>query len=1018
MEAILVKVFATALALSQVVARPDAVKTQFDPEQDKAEVVRVLNDGCTYMKKAFDIENLDIDDLITTAMTDTKAGDDEIKAFKGVKFSDLFTAYKEICKKEKVEKSVIDAGEVIDFYNLAMANLPDHTRLKGLKLPGMSNVTDAGGKRFAELFEPNHRRISIPISQVPQHVKAAFIAAEDKRFMTHKGVDERSVIRAFMTSVADTGKRQGGSTITQQVVKNLLVGDDISYERKMREIVIASRVEHTLSKDEILELYLNAIYFGRGAWGIEMAARTYFGKSAKDLTIQEGALLAGLTKGPNYYSPDRHRDRAKERLAYVLDRMEDDGAITTAQRKDAEAAPITLTAYQRPRRDTGFAFVDQLYREARTLPNVGSLTGTSFVVRSTIEPELQKAAEAAMQDGLAKYEQSMGRTSFRGPEANLSDAVKKVQADPKADQTKPAWQLALMQAQPPLYDVHWTPAIVMDKTPIKGGFDSIRVGLRDGRTLPLSTFGSNTRRLIGMYDLVYVQIIEGKGKEGTRVELRSRPTVQGAAIVLENKTGRILAMVGGFSYPLSQLNRATQSRRQPGSSFKPMSYLAALASGLQPNTLVNDGPITLPPIGDTRYAQAKDYWSPKNYDGGGGGQTTLRRALEQSKNLVTAHLLDGGIAPTPAESLDKVCQLAMEAQIYQQCERYYPFILGAQPVRVIDMAAFYAAVANEGMRPNPHAIEQVEKDGEVIYKSPNRLVSIGSADRPAFFQLRTMLQGVVARGTAARISALSPFVAGKTGTSDDENDTWFAGFSNDVTIVVWVGYDNAGRVRRTLGHGATGGRVALPIWENIMQAAWKVHAPRVPLPGPSPEAAKQLIALPIDVRSGQRIEATSSRYSQYPQYGQYGEQQQQPTQRFMEYFRLDPTGRMQDSQYKLVSRESPFGAQGPEEWDQERGLFYRRDSDTGLFGNPSGLPRAPEPRFRSQGGLFGNGFPFPFTPPWAQPQYESQQQQQQAPQTRQQPQTRQRTQNERSSEQRPQVRGQRTQPDYLAPQRY
>ena len=555
MEAILVKVFATALALSQVVARPDAVKTQFDPEQDKGEVVRILSDGCTYMKKAFDIENLDLDDLISTAMTDTKAGDDEIKAFKGVKFSDLFTAYKEICKKETVEKSVIDAAEVIDFYNLAIANLPDHTRLKGLKLPGMSNVFDAGGKRFAELFEPNHRRISIPISQVPEHVKAAFIAAEDKRFMTHKGVDERSVIRAFMTSVADTGKRQGGSTITQQVVKNLLVGDDISYERKMREIVIASRVEHTLSKDEILELYLNAIYFGRGAWGIEMAARTYYGKSAKDLTIHEGALLAGLTKGPNYYSPDRHRDRAKERLAYVLDRMEDDGSITPAQRRDAEAAPITLTTYQRPRRDTGFAFVDQLYREARTLPNVGSLTGSSFVVRSTIEPELQRAAEAALQDGLAKYEQSMGRTSFRGPEANLSAAIKKIQADAKADQSKPAWQLALMNAQPPLYDVQWTPAVVMDKTPIKGGFDSIRVGLRDGRTFPLSTFGSNTRRLIGMYDLVYVQVIEGKGKEGTRVELRSRPTVQGATVVLENKTGRILAMVGGFSYPLSQLNQ-------------------------------------------------------------------------------------------------------------------------------------------------------------------------------------------------------------------------------------------------------------------------------------------------------------------------------------------------------------------------------------------------------------------------------------------------------------------------------
>jgi membrane peptidoglycan carboxypeptidase len=359
----------------------------------------------------------------------------------------------------------------------------------------------------------------------------------------------------------------------------------------------------------------------------------------------------------------------------------------------------------------------------------------------------------------------------------------------------------------------------------------------------------------------------------------------------------------------------------------------------------------------------------------------------------------------------------MEAQIYQQCERFYPFILGAQPVRVIDMAAFYAAIANEGQRPTPHAIEQVEKDGEVVYASPNRLVSIASADRPAFFQLRTMLQGVVARGTAARISALSPFVAGKTGTSDDENDTWFAGFSNDVTIVVWVGYDNAGRVRRTLGSGQTGGKVALPIWENIMQAAWKYHAPRVLLPGPSPEASKQLIALPIDIHSGQRIEAASSRYSQGPQYGQYGEQpQQQPTQRFMEWFRLDPGGRMQDSQYRLVSRESPFGFRGPEDWDQERGLFRRDFDNSPFFGNPSGPPQVPD-RFRSprpsSGPFGGGGFPFPFQPPWAQ-----QQQYEQQPQPQQQvPQTRQRTGEQRSvPTERPQVRGQR--PEYISPQRY
>ena len=283
-----------------------------------------------------------------------------------------------------------------------------------------------------------------------------------------------------------------------------------------------------------------------------------------------------------------------------------------------------------------------------------------------------------------------------------------------------------------------------------------------------------------------------------------RPTVQGVAVVLENRTGRVLAMAGGFSYPLSQLNRVTQARRQPGSSFKPMTYLAALNSGLQPNTLVDDAPITYPPIGGTtRYTRDTDYWSPHNYDGGYGGTMTMRRALEHSKNLVTARLLDGGIASEPSQSLDEICKLAIEAHVYPKCERYYPFVLGAQPVRPIDLAGFYAAIANEGKRPTPHVIEQITQDGREVYKADERLKPLAGVDPAAVFQLRTMLQGVVARGTAARLSALSAYIGGKTGTSDDFNDAWFAGFSNDITVVVWVGYDNA-KGKRTLGPGQAG----------------------------------------------------------------------------------------------------------------------------------------------------------------------------------------------------------------------
>ena len=256
---------------------------------------------------------------------------------------------------------------MIDFYNKAAADLPDPTRLKGLKLPGASVVLDGKGHRFAEVFEENQRRVWVPVADIPEHVQKAFIAAEDKRFFHHKGIDERGLIRAFIGNLAHSGRPQGGSTITQQVVKNLLVGEDLTYERKIREMIVATRLERALSKAEILELYLNSTYLGRSAWGIEMAARSYFGKPAKDLALPEGALLAGLTKGPNYYNPDRHPERARERLGYVLTRMQEEGMITPEQSAKALDPLPEMIAYERPRRDFGFHFVDQVAREAKSL---------------------------------------------------------------------------------------------------------------------------------------------------------------------------------------------------------------------------------------------------------------------------------------------------------------------------------------------------------------------------------------------------------------------------------------------------------------------------------------------------------------------------------------------------------------------------------------------------------------------------------------------------------------------------
>ncbi|MGO9628902.1 MAG: penicillin-binding protein 1A [Xanthobacteraceae bacterium] len=919
MDMILVKIFATALALSEVTTQSQAVKTHFDPVQDRAEVVQILRDGCAHMRQAFDIESINLDDLIATALNDPKAVAGDIKAFHGINFADLNTAYHQFCKNENVASPVVDLGQVIEFFNNAAADLPDPARLKGRKLPSMSVVLDGKGGTFASVFEPRNRRVWVPLAKIPDSVQKAFIAAEDRRFFQHHGVDERGIIRAFIGNLADPGRPQGGSTITQQVVKNLLVGDDVTYERKIREMIVASRVESTLSKPEILELYLNSAYLGRGAWGVEMAARSYFGKSAKDLTIAEGAMLAGLLKGPSFFNPDRHPERAKERLAYVLGRMKEDGVISAEEKDRALAAPPKLLAFEQRRRDSGLHFIDFLGREAKA-DGVASLTAEPYMVHSTINAALQREAETALQEGLARYELSSGRAQFRGPEANIGDAIQKLSATAGATAATtgglPAWQQALQALRLPLSDVHWEPAVILDKGG-KRGDGAMRVGIRDGRVLPLNAANWQAKRNLGLYDVVYVRVIDartvakpknargapGAVAVGGRAELRVRPTVQGAALVLENKTGRILAMAGSFSYGLSQLNCTSQTQRQPGSAMKPLTYLTALQAGLQPNTLVSDDPITLSPVGSgagtgiiaREYGSAlreEYYWSPRNADGGAGGVFTMRRGLENSVNVVTAHLLDGGISADPEKSLDEVCATAVAAKIYTDCVRYYPFVLGAQPVRMIDLAAFYAAVANEGALPKPHAIDSIEADGHTVFQYPNApLPFIGAADRTSFYQLKTMLQGVVARGTARAIGGLSPYVAGKTGTTEDAVDGWFVGFTNDITIAVWVGYDNGDGKRRSLGTNATGARVALPIFEPILQAVWAQGvAPKAPLSGPSPEAKRHLVDLPIDYVSGSRIGG-----NQYG--GQYS------GQGFIEHFRVEADGKVNETQYQLVSHQ-------------------------------------------------------------------------------------------------------------------
>jgi penicillin-binding protein 1A len=943
MESLLVHVFATLLTLSQVLIQPTELKTSFDPKHDQGQVVSMLRQGCAHMRRAFEIEALNLDDLVATAMDDPDA---RSAKFKGLSFTDLHEAYKVICKDAR-SKLPVDLAAVIEFYNRALAELPDHTRLLALKLPSATTVLDRNGEKFAEVYEPANRRVPVPLSAISPMLQQAFIASEDKRFREHKGVDERGIIRAFISNMV-SGETQGGSTITQQVAKNLLVGRENSYVRKMREMVVASRMEGVLTKDAILELYLNAIYFGRGAWGAQVAAQTYFGKDASAVNAGEAALLAGLAKGPNYYSPDRHPDRARERTAYVLNRMREDDVISAAQMDQAMAQPPVLIARDMTRRTSGYHVVDHIRREARQVADIRLLSDDPYVIRTTLDKRIQHAAEAALQEGLASYERTAGRARFESAEMNLSDrvdALRRRAAEPPARSRAatagsapagdlPAWQQALSSARLPLYDVQWPAAVVLDKADTKARSGGLWVGLADGRIVALQVPGG-ARQKLKPYDVVYVRLMTGRRDE-TTAELRIRPKVQGAVVVIDNATGGILAMTGGFSYPLSQLNRATQSWRQPGSAFKPLTYLAALGKGLQPNTMISDSPLTLPPIGSRKHARADDYWSPENYDGRSGSGIPLRTALEKSRNVPTAHLMARGIAATPEAGLKEICSLAQELQIYGKCVHFYPFVLGAQPVRPLDLARFYATVANEGVLPDTHMIEKIsDPSGERFDYGPPHGKRIKAADAAAFYQLKSILQGVVLRGTAARLSAWAPYIGGKTGTTDEETDVWFVGFSNEATVAVWVGYDNA-KGKQTLGQGRTGGNVAVPIFAPVMEAVWK-EFPRTVL-APPRQAASQLAA---------------ASHSEVRQRGKSGRFE------IVEYLRKDGKGKVIDKRHALIADPSSEArrvrSRDPDQAFSASGRGYEHESGQGRLWFGGGGGWGAQNTFGGSSSPFGGG---------------------------------------------------------------
>lgn len=926
----MIKRLAVALTASQIFTQPDLPKTHFDPQTDQAEVVRIMNAGCTHIMGSLgaefpDFQKLDIDQLLDVLNATIKA-----PSAPQVDVNDVRTAYALFCKGQTVENSEGNISTLINFYNNAMKDLPDPMSLKGMRLPEINLVLDEDGKPFTEAYTDNNRRRWVSLKDIPDMVQKAFIAAEDKRFFEHHGVDERGVIRAAITNASGTRSReQGGSTITQQVVKNLLVGDDLTFERKMREMVVANQLERVLSKKEILELYINMVFLGRASWGIEMAAQTYFGKSISKVNLTEAAFLAGLPKGPNYFNPDRYPDRALARVNYVLGQMKDAGYI-------AQAEPVTavppLIAYENPRSRGGFYFVSELMRNFKTSVNEGSGDGPP-TIQSTIRPALQAATEGALQEGLAQYEIKWGRAHLGAPEGNLRNAV-----GPGGN-----WKDALQNFSPPLYDVRWPLAVVLSAD--RNGY---RVGLKDGRMLSLSAWNSGELRKLKIYDVVFVQLNETN--RGATAELRFRPKVQGATMVMENTTGRVVAMVGGFSYAASPLNRAVHAIRQPGSSIKPVTYAVALNSGLQPNTLMPDAEITIPPL-----EKGAHYWSPFNYERGGDTITTLRRALENSRNRVTARLLYA-ITPNPPQSLDMIRDLMKECGAHPEPPRHYAIILGGIDVTMLNMAACYATIANLGYRPQPHLIDSVISGNKTLFSFPeNALTPITKVDGVTFYQLRSLMQGVIKRGTAYRVSTelanLSPgepisnFIAGKTGTSQQQKDAWFMGFTNDITIAVWVGYDNNKGVTNTLGNNATGAGVAAPIFERVLRQAVGDY-PLTRFAQPPSSIAGSMRQVPVELESGRLLSGMQGRSL--------------PNGVILENFRADPKGYAMDTWQKVTGYRVSTAANRP--YEDDGGYYsdspyrqvYRPSQQQGYF-----------PYFFGGGNRgYGNGYGQGYGNPW------------------------------------------------------
>jgi penicillin-binding protein 1A len=744
-------------------------------------------------------------------------------------------------------------------------DLPDHQQLLTYQ-PATGTKIYAGDGSFLAEFATEHRTI-VPFTDIPPLVVHAFLAAEDREFYNHNGVNPLAVIRAGLTDVLRYGRGQrplGASTITQQLVRHFLLTNEISVSRKIKEALLAYRIESQLSKDRILEIYLNEIYLGAGAYGVAAAADIYFGKPLSQLTPAEAAFLAALPKAPNNYNPIHHPDAALARRNWVLDGMADQGWLTTAEAQSAKSQPLLVSsrAPAEPPRGSGY-FVEEVRRELLDRFGEKMVYEGGLTVRTSYVPVYQAMAEKAYHNGLVEYDRRHG---WRGPVSHLATAAAAQAALPGINDpgAMPSWKIAAVMS------VDATGANILLKSGETGRIplDELRWARRTAADQRLGAWVSRAQEVLSPGDIVLAEplgsVAPAVGRNSVSQPLyglRQVPDVGGGFMAMDPKTGRVFSLIGGWDYHDSQFDRATQAMRQPGSSIKPFVYVTALQGDYTPSSVIEDAPIELP------QGPGLPMWSPVNYEGNYVGETTLRQALVHSRNLATARLASLIGLPAIGKTIEQF-------NIMNKMPLYYSMALGAGDTTLYRMTSAYSMLDNGGHWLNTSVIDAVQdRDGRILYEkgtadcaacfiaagprlSPDTdpayvasgppassaiwLKDAKLADHALFYrptkpdplidpiadqQIISMMEGVVQQGTGIKVAAVGKPIAGKTGTSSDWFDAWFVGFSPDIAAGAYVGFDTP----RTLGNGETGGNVAAPIFRDFMADALK-DAPALPFP--------------------------------------------------------------------------------------------------------------------------------------------------------------------------------------------